>query len=362
MNLSKASTLCVMVLSFNVSFVRAAQVLRAVPEKVELGTFNTFQIKEAIVKLSNTGRKTFMIDKVKADCSCIGTSISTEEIPPGKTVELKIVARERTGGKFSHDVLIIPKDIERYESLKIQAAGNVIEPVSARIGWKNKKLTMFDPNRPVDLGLVHQLSAEPVICLTTNVKHFNLRDSVPEVNSTQFELNEYKFDKLSAINQKQMKDGGKEILTLTLRPKKTLKIGVLKELMKIRLANNVQLEMPITARIVGNVYAEESIVHLGNLSKTRSQELTIHFTNCAEVWPDVTWDIKGYLSDAIVISKNRSKRTDSSIVLTLGVNQYALSYLPKGYVFCRAKFYRNRSINGDIVSVLVDGFNIESDI
>ena len=353
---------CMLILLLYVPFACAAQVLKVVPKKVELGTFNTFQIKETIVKLKNTGRKTLLIDKIKTDCSCIGTSISTKEIPPGKTVELKIAARERTGGKFSHDVLIIPKDIERYEPLKIQATGNVIEPVSARIGWKNKKLTTFDPNGPVNLGLVHQLSAEPVICLTTNVKHFNLRDSVPEVNSTQFELIDHKFDKLSAINQKQMKDVGKERLTLTLRPKKTLKIGVLKELMKIRLANNVQLEMPITYRIVGNVYAEESIVLLGNLSKTRSQEFTIHFSNGAEVWPDVTWDIEGYLSDAIVIGKNRSKRTDSSIVLTLGVNKYALSHLPKGYIFCRAKFYRNRSINGDVVSVLVDGFNIESDI
>ncbi|GAH22732.1 unnamed protein product, partial [marine sediment metagenome] len=112
-------------------------------------------IKETIIKLSNTGKETFLIDKIKADCSCIHTSISTKEIPPGKTVELRIAARERTGGKFSHDVLIIPKDTKRYEPLKIRATGNVIQPVSARIGWEGKKLTMFDPNRPVNLGLVH---------------------------------------------------------------------------------------------------------------------------------------------------------------------------------------------------------------
>ena len=167
MNLSKISVLCMVILLLNSSFVDAAQVLSAVPEKVELGTFNTFQIQETIVKLRNTGKEAFLIDKIKANCACIRTSISSKEIPPGKTVELKIAARERTGGEFSHDVLIIPRDKERYEPLKIRAAGTVIQPVSARIGWEGKKITTFDPNGPVNLGLVHYLSAKPVI----NIQH-----------------------------------------------------------------------------------------------------------------------------------------------------------------------------------------------
>jgi len=127
---------CLLILLLHISSLCTAHVLQVVPEKVELGILNAFQIIETIVMMKNTGKEIFLIDQIKADCSCIRTAISTKEISPGKTVELKIAIMERAEGKFSHDVLIIPKDRERYEPLKIQATGTVIQPVSAMIGLR----------------------------------------------------------------------------------------------------------------------------------------------------------------------------------------------------------------------------------
>ena len=131
MNRARTWVLYVTLLSLNLSAAGAVHVLRAVPERIELGTFNTFEIRETVVKVRNSGRESFLIDKIKADCACIRASISAQEIPPGGSVELKIAARERTEGKFAHDVLIVPKDMERYEPLKIRATGTVVQPVSA---------------------------------------------------------------------------------------------------------------------------------------------------------------------------------------------------------------------------------------
>jgi len=357
MNFSKVSALCVMILSLNSSFAGAAQVLKAVPEKVELGTFNTFQIKETIVKLSNTGRKTFLIDKIKANCACVKTSISTKEIPPGETVELKIKARERTGGDFSHDVLIIPRDREHYEPLKIRATGTVIQPISAEIGWEGMKITMFDPNGPVNLGVVHYLSAKPVIHIIGDSNHFNMRDAVPDVNSAVFELHSQKFEKFPVSDHKLVKEIRKERLVLSLKPRTTLKTGVLRDIVRIKLADNVGLEIPIQCLIVRDVYAMERMIHFGNLSDVKTKKFTIHSTNNAEVWPDVKWNVSGYLSDAVVISEDKSGRTDSRIVLTLAIDQSKLNSLPKGYVFCRIGFFHKQPTDDEVISVLVDGFN-----
>lgn len=356
MNHTRTCAVCAAIVSLHTSFAGAAQLLKAIPSKVDLGTFNAFQIKETIVKLKNTGRETFHIDKIKANCACIKTMIATKDIPPGKTVELKVAARERTGGKFSHDLLIIPRDTESYAPLKIQTVGKVIQPVFAKVGWEGKKLATFDPNRPLNLGLVHKLLAKPVIQIYANVKHFNLRKAVPDVNNALFELHHHKLERPSVSDQAQKVEQRRESLTLCLRPKKKLKIGMLTEILRIKLADEVGLEIPISCRIVGDVYATERSIHFGNLSDNTPKRFTIRFANNAGVWPELRWDIKGYLSSTIAIRREEIVRTDSQIRVILAVDQSRLASLPQGYVFCRVKFFQAGATD-EAVSLMVDGFN-----
>lgn len=362
MNNIKMWFTCMLAVTLQISIAGAAQVLKAVPEKVEFGTFNTFQIKETIVTLTNTGRETFLVDKIKADCNCIRTAISTKEISPSDKAELKIAAKQRTEGRFSHDILVIPKDREKYKPVKIQATGKVVQPVSAKIGWIGKKLKVWDPNGPARLGIVHRKFVKPVIYITAKDEYFNLRDSVPDVNSIHFELHDYKFEKLPVTNPAKIDSEKKESLVLALQPKEVFKNGIIKEFIRVKLTDDVELVVPIIFRIVGDVYTAEQMINLGILSKGISKELSIYFTYDTKVWKDIKWDAKGYLSEAIVIKEDKNKHTDSCIRLTLGVNQSKLSRLPKGYLFCRISFYQNEPTDDDIVSVLIDGFNIKSDI
>ncbi len=358
----KVWSTCMLILLFFVTFSYSAQVLKAVPEKIELGTFNTFQIKETTVKLRNTGRKTFQIDKIKADCACIRTSIGANEILPGKTVELKIAARERIGGKFSHDVLIIPKDKERYEPLKIPATGTVVQPVSAKIGLEGDEVMEFDPNEPVRLGFKHKISVvKPVVYIIGDEKYFNLRESAPDVNSMHFELQNYKIEKTTASDQKDSANPRKDVLILYLKSKKMLKIGTLRELLRIKLADNIGIEIPIILQIVGDAYSQEKIIHLGNLSDSTSKKFVIHFANNVKVWPVLKWDASGYLSDAIMVTEDGSERTNSSIGITLDADKLKLSNIPDGYVFCRVKFFQDQPTDEDVVNILIDGFNTKSE-
>ncbi|MFB0524501.1 MAG: DUF1573 domain-containing protein [Phycisphaerae bacterium] len=357
MNKTKTWFACALIVTFYISIAGAKQVLKATPEKVEFCTFNTFQVKEAIVTLKNTDKKTFLIDKIKADCTCVRTRVATKEIAADKSTELKIAAMQRTEGKFSHNVLVIPKDRENHKPVRIQATGKVIQPVSAKIGWLGKTPKAFDPEGPMRLGLVHHLSAKPVIYITAKDEHFNLRDSAIDVNSLRFELDDYKFENITPTGQKDTDDDRKEMLVLRLKPKKTLKTGILREFIIVKLAEDVRLFMPIICRIVGDVYSTEQMINMGTLSDSALKECSIYFTNDTRPWEDIKWTAKGYLSDAIVISRQQAKSTGSCIRLTLSVDQSKLARLPKGYLFCRIQFYRNKPTNEDKVSVLVDGFN-----
>jgi hypothetical protein len=288
------------------------------------------------------------------------SSINTTEIPLGETAELKIAARERTGGNFSRDIMIIPQDIEHYKPLKITVTGNVIEPVQAEIGWENKEITKFNPKGPINLGLVHYLSAKPVINIIANSKDFNLSDTVPDVNSVVFKFNNYKFEPISATDNNSENNAPKQKLVLSLAPKIVLKAGSLRDIVRIRLKQNVGIEIPIECLVVRDVYTMERIIHFDNLTESKPKKFTIHFTNNAHVWPDVKWNVAGYLSDAIKITEEQNERTDSSITLTLAVDKFKPDSIPKGYVFCRISFFQKEPTDDEVVTLLVDGFNMKS--
>ncbi len=357
MNKTKTWFACALMVTLNISIVVAKQTLNATPEKVEFGTLNTFQVKEAIVTLENNGRETFLVDKIKADCSCIRTTISAKEISTGNKAELKIAAMQRTEGKFSHKVLVIPKDRENYKPLRIQATGKVVQPVSAKIGWMRKTPMVFNPEDPVSLGLVHHLSAKPVIYIMAKDKHLNLRDSIIDVNSTYFELDDYKFENLPTTDQTETGNERKETLVLRLKPKQTLKTGILRDFIRVKLADDVRLFIPIICRIVGDVYTAEQMINLGTLSDSVLKECSIYFTNDTRPWEDIKWTAKGYLSDAIAISRQQDKSVEPCIKLMLSIDQSKLTKLPKGYLFCRIQFYQNEPTDEDAVSILADGFN-----
>ena len=182
-------------------------------------------------------------------------------------------------------------------------------------------------------------------------------DSVPDVNSARFELFNSKFEKMSMTDRRWSGDNKKKRLVLTLKPKKTLETGVLRDFIKVKLADDIRLRIPIICRVIGDVYPAEQMINLGTISHSKPKELLIHFTNDTKPWKEIKWDAKGYLSEAISISKQQSEPTESCIKLTLGVNESKIRRVPKGYLFCRIRFYQGEVADEDAVSVLVDGFN-----
>jgi hypothetical protein len=203
--------------------------------------------------------------------------------------------------------------------------------------------------------MIHKLSAKPVIYITADDKYFNLRESVPDVNSYFFELEEHRFEKIPTTDRIQLNEPRRERLVLSLKPKKILRIGTEKDFIRIRLADNVGLDMPISYRIVGDVYEEDTIIHLGNLYDSVPDKCIIHFIDDSKTWKDIKWEAKGYLSGAIAVRKEDSICSSSQIGLIVDADKSKLESIPKGYVFCHIKFFQNQPTDDEVVSILVDG-------
>jgi hypothetical protein len=117
------------------------------------------------------------------------------------------------------------------------------------------------------------------------------------------------------------------------------------------------LYIPIISRIVGDAYTIEQRISFGPLLNSSSKEVTIDFTNNTQAWKDIKWSVNGSLSKGIIVSLDKSKCTDSRIVVTLSAKQSMLGNLPKGYLFSHVTFYQNELTDEEAVSILVDGYN-----
>ena len=320
---------------------------------VNLGTFNALLTKETVVTLENKGKDTFIINNIIVDCGCIDITVQSDKIPPKGKMDMIIGARQITLGKLSHEIVIIPKDEERYEPIKISVTGNVIEPVSVEAGWFGQNMKEYDPNNLLELDLVNKLSAKPVLSIGTNNKELKLNKIVPDINSSNFELEKYASAKLSNDNKEQ----NIERMLLTLKPKDSIKIGLLRENIKVELTDDLSLYIPIKSRIVDEAYVIEQRISFDSLIDSTNKEIEINFADPSKPWKEMKWSVEGDLSDVIDVSINKSKSTDTSIVADLVVKKELLERVPKGYNFSRLYLYQNDLQDENTISLLIDGYN-----
>jgi hypothetical protein len=334
------------------------QMLKAAPEQVDLGTFNTFEEKQASAVITNTGSNTFVAASVKANCSCLRARLKDTEIPPGGKTTLEIAALLKADGEFSHDVLIVPKDQERYSPLRVQVKGRALELVVCALACPGKSPVPCDLSISTSLGTVHYKEVTPVLYLAARDNRFDLETAQIDVNSAQFELYDYRWARMSArVAASLHGTPGNRALLLTLRPKKTLTPQRLRDLVEIRIAEKVRLYVPWTCRIVGDVYAQEQRVSLGSLDSGPEKEIRIWFAKGHPRWDRVQWTDGGGLSQALRIEPAPVNPNEHGIRMTVEVDRSQLARLPAGYLFERLTFYENAPTDEEAVSILIDGFN-----
>ena len=142
--------------------------MSASPREIDFGVINAFQVVERTVILRNDGSEVYKIRKIKADCSCFKAWVESTSIGSGETTTLSLRIFSRTAGHISRTVLILPETNSKQEYLDIKIKGEIIEPVSAHIGWKYRDMLRWNPLSQTALGVVDRSKATLVIQLDVN--------------------------------------------------------------------------------------------------------------------------------------------------------------------------------------------------
>ena len=128
----------------------------------------------------------------------------------------------------------------------------------------------------------------------------------------------------------------------------------MQDTLEIRLADGSGLYVPIVCRIVGDVYVDQQIIHLGKLARSPEHKLHVLFADNAKRWKATHWEGAGLLYDAIAVHDARVEQaTDLTLILT--VDQTRVSRLPQGYIFCKMRLFENPHDPG--LTVFIDGYN-----
>ena len=331
----------------------ARATLQASEPDVDLGQFKVGQERHGLITISNAGRGDVALHEVLASCSCLRCSIDRDVVAPGRPANLKVVIERQYPGPFSYFVMVIPRDTNEVEPLKIPVRGEAVCSVSSEVGWRGGIVPSVTYPAATALGLRHQSSAQPVVTLTT-LDGSNLQDSIADVNSVHFCLDAVNHTLTSCRSDRKSADRQCNRLTMTLKPKHPLELGHLRDVLQINLRDGSKLYIPIVCRIVGDAYMEEDVIHLGRLADSPERILRVLFADKAKRWSAVHWEGSGLLSEALVVQDaDPDGSGDRRLVVT--VDQAKAKQLPRGYLFSRMRLFGDSDDMG--LTAFIDAFN-----
>ncbi len=331
----------------------AKPVLEPSPREVDLGQFKVGQQKECRVSIRNAGDTDVEIEQVTSSCACVSARIDRQLIPAGRSASLNITAERPYPGPFSYSAIIIPKRKDQIEPLRIPVRGEAVSSVSAQVGWQGGVLQNVVYPNPIDLGIRHGASANPIVVIASR-DGSDLGNFVTDANSLHFCLDRADRRSAGASHSRTIADGSRHTLRIAFRPRTPLEPGRLQDTLEIRLADGSKLYIPIVCLIVGDVYVDQQTIHLGKLARSPERKLHVLFAGNAKRWRAAHWEGAGLLYDAIAV-RDASVGQTAGIALVLAIDQTKVSRLPQGYVFCRMRLYENPRDPG--LTVFIDGYN-----
>jgi hypothetical protein len=320
---------------------------------VDMGQFRVGEKRQRVIAIRNAGNTHITIDRIVPSCTCLSPTLDSPVIPPGLSTNLRIVVERQYPGVFSYAIIVLPKDTQKADPVKVKVHGEARSSISAQVGWKGGVLQDATYPNALDLGVRPHSSVCPIVRMTS-LEGLDLCNAVTDVNSVHFRLDtvtpEFSISRDGSTTAPPRCRG----VTLMLKPKEPLKQGRLQDLLEIVLCDGSKAYIPILCRLVGDVYLEEELIHLGQLTPSLERRLRICFTDRAKLWNAVHREGAGLLYEAIVIRETGDTRADD-IPLTVSVDQARLSQLPPGYLFCRVRLYDDPNDAG--LSVFIDGMH-----
>ena len=92
------------------------------PTEYDFGTFSMSERQECIFRITNTGSSLLMVQDVVTSCGCTKVEYDKCPVPPGQTIDLKVIYKAEESGRFTK-VMIVYSNAET-SPVRLRIKGN----------------------------------------------------------------------------------------------------------------------------------------------------------------------------------------------------------------------------------------------
>ena len=92
------------------------------PTEYDFGTFSMSERQECIFRITNTGSSLLMVQDVVTSCGCTKVEYDKRPVPPGQTIDLKVIYKAEESGRFTK-VMIVYSNAET-SPVRLRIKGN----------------------------------------------------------------------------------------------------------------------------------------------------------------------------------------------------------------------------------------------
>lgn len=92
------------------------------PTEYDFGTFSMSERQECIFRITNTGSSLLMVHDVVTSCGCTKVEYDKRPVPPGQTIDLKVIYKAEESGRFTK-VMIVYSNAET-SPVRLRIKGN----------------------------------------------------------------------------------------------------------------------------------------------------------------------------------------------------------------------------------------------
>lgn len=93
------------------------------PTEYDFGTFSMSERQECIFRITNTGSSLLMVQDVVTSCGCTKVEYDKRPVPPGQTIDLKVIYEAEESGRFTK-VMIVYSNAET-SPVRLRIKGDV---------------------------------------------------------------------------------------------------------------------------------------------------------------------------------------------------------------------------------------------
>lgn len=282
----------VAVLCWNRDVCEANGAVEANPEYHDVGAVWQGEPIKLQIQLFNKSNHSVTFGQPVVDCpSCITLQLPQNTLDPGKRMTASAEITVNKPGKFKHRVAI-PSTTPGIEPILLTVTGEIKKTYYLMSRWNSRAPDKPKHNKEKEqievggFGLQNLPDLKEGDTDALEITIMGVRENDPFSKESSIQIKSNVFEKAAVTNEEIANGRLHARLLLTFKDKMTP--GIYQDSLQIKIGNTVNLDVPVSFRVLGPVWPETSTISFGVIRTAPvTKTVTVNFDKGVAVWDHI---------------------------------------------------------------------------